>query len=98
MVVKEPWEMLSRKGAIACLALLGILLVSFFPANIGPFTVTNGPATAFRALEAAIGLFDAIGTAVIVAIVPRCILFLPSATHTPVGQLTCDPALVSLRC
>jgi hypothetical protein len=90
--------MLSRKGAIACLALLGILFVSFFPANFGPFTVTNGPATAFRALEAASGLFDAISTAVIVAIVPRCILFLPHVTQTAVEQLNCDPALVSLRC
>ena len=44
--------MISRIGTIALLALLGTLLVFFFPAACGPFTATYGPATAFRAAAA----------------------------------------------
>ena len=63
-------RMLSRVGALALLAVLGILLVFFFPATSGPFSVTNGPATAFRALDAARGLFAAMSAALLVA--PLC--------------------------
>lgn len=43
---------MSRIGTIALLAILGTILVFLFPAACGPFTATNGPATAFRAAAA----------------------------------------------
>ena len=67
-------RMVSRTGALALMAVLGILLVFFFPAPSGPFSVTNGPATAFRALEAARGLFATMSAALLVATALRCIL------------------------
>jgi hypothetical protein len=78
------------------MAILGILLVFFFPASSGPFSVTNGPATAFRALAAAQGLFAAMG-ALFVAFTLRSVLDLQSTTQT-VEQMNCDPALLALRC
>jgi len=88
--------MLSRVGALTLLAMLGVLLVFFCPASSGPFSVTNGPATAFRALEAARGLFAAISAALLVAAL-RCVLYLEfmAQTTAPVSH---DPELFSLRC
>ncbi len=65
-------RMLSRVGALALLAMFGILLVFFCPAASGPFSVTNGPATAFRALDAARGVFAAMSAALLVAAL-RCV-------------------------
>jgi hypothetical protein len=90
-------RMLSRTGVIVLLALLGIFLVFFFPASCGPFSVTNGPATAFRALAAARGLFAAISTAILVAMVLRCVLFLRSTVEAA-DQLDCGAAPLALRC
>jgi hypothetical protein len=89
--------MLSRTGAITFLALLGIFLVFFFPAGSGPYSVTNGPATAFRALAAARGLFASISTAILVAMVLRCVLFLQSTVEAA-DQLNCGAAPLALRC
>lgn len=43
---------MSRISTIALLAILGTILVFLFPAACGPFTATNGPATALRAAAA----------------------------------------------
>ncbi len=90
-------RMVSRTGAFALMAMLGILLVFFFPAPSGPFSVTNGPATAFRALAAARGLFAAMSAALLVAAVRRCVLYLRFTMGTAV-QMNYDPALLALRC
>lgn len=90
-------RMVSRTGALALMAVLGILLVFFFPAPSGPFSVTNGPATAFRALEAARGLFAAMSAALLVATALRCILHMESMTQTTV-RVSYDPELFALRC
>ena len=76
-------RMLSQAGALALIAVLGILLVFFCPAASGPYSVTNGPATAFRALAAARGLFAAIGAALLVAAL-RCVLRLDAVAQTMV--------------
>jgi hypothetical protein len=89
--------MVSRTGALALMAMLGILLVFFFPATCGPFSVTNGPATAFRALAAAQGLFAAMSAALLVAAALRCVLYMESMTRTVV-RVNYDPELFALRC
>ncbi len=90
-------RMVSRTGALALMAVLGILLVFFFPAPSGPFSVTNGPATAFRALEAARGLFAAMSAALLVATALRCILQMEYVSQTTV-RVSYDPELFALRC
>lgn len=41
---------------IAVVLMIGTLAVFLFPLSVGPFTTTNGPATAFRAAAAAFAL------------------------------------------
>jgi len=88
--------MLSRVGALTLLAMLGVLLVFFCPASSGPFSVTNGPATAFRALAAAHALFAAMSAALLVASI-RCVLRLESLARATV-EASYDPELFTLRC
>jgi len=90
-------RMLSRVGAMSLLAMLGILLVFFCPAPCGPFSVTNGSATAFRALAAAQGLFAAISSALLMTAALQCVLFMEFMTRTAV-QVSYDPELFALRC
>lgn len=90
-------RILSRVGTLALLAILGTLFVSFFPASCGSFTVTHGPATAFRALDAAHKLFAAISGALLTAALLRCISFLKLHACTYV-QVSDNSVLFSLRC
>jgi hypothetical protein len=89
--------MMSRIGTIAMLAMLGTLFVLFFPAACGPFTVTNGPATAFRAAAAVQALLILLCSSLLIALLqlPAC-----SVTVTPVfpGCDGHDLAPFSLRC
>jgi hypothetical protein len=87
----------SQCGALALLAMLGTLLVFFFPAPCGPFSVTNGPVTAFRALTAATRVFAAMGAALLLASLLRCILVLESMAQIAV-RISFDPDLFVLRC
>jgi hypothetical protein len=85
---------ISRTIALAILAIVGILLVFVCPASGGPFTVTNGPATVFRALVAAHAVFAAISTVLMLAILRQsfdrdCILLC---------DLDSTPPAVALRC
>lgn len=66
--------MTSRIGTIALLAMLGIIFVLFFPAACGPFTVTNGPATAFRAAAAVQALLILLCSSLLIALLqlPAC--------------------------
>ena len=89
-------RVLSRAGALTLLAVLGILLVFFCPAASGPYRVTNGPATAFRALTAAHALFAAMSAALLIAAM-QCVLRLESLTRTIVA-VNYDPELLTLRC
>ena len=89
-------RVVTRIGALALLALLGILLVFFFPAASGPFSVTNGPATAFRALDAARGVFAAMSAALLVAAL-QCVCRLQFLTRTAV-LVSYDLELFALRC
>jgi hypothetical protein len=89
-------RMFSRVSALTLLAMLGILLVFFCPASSGPFSVTNGPATAFRALAASQALFAAISAALLMATL-RCVLRVESLACAMV-QVSYDPELFALRC
>ncbi len=89
-------RMFSRVSALTLLAMLGILLVFFCPASSGPFSVTNGPATAFRALAAAQALFAAMSASLLMAAL-QCFLRLESLTHAIV-DVSYDPELFALRC
>ena len=89
-------RVVSRVGAVALLAIFGILLVFFFPASCGPFSVTNGPATAFRALEVARGLFASMSAALLVVAL-QCIFRLEFAVQIAV-PVNYDPELFALRC
>jgi hypothetical protein len=81
---------------MAFMAVLGILCVFFFPAATGPFTTTNGPATAFRALAFACALFAAIHAALGIT-APAVALHLQSCN--PAAPLESSaPALLSMRC
>jgi hypothetical protein len=88
--------MVSRIGALALLVVLGILLVFFFPATSGPFSVTNGPATAFRALHAARNVFAAMSAALLIAAL-QCVCRLEFLARTAV-PVNYDPELFTLRC
>jgi hypothetical protein len=87
---------LSRIGVLTLLAMFGILLVFFCPVSSGPFSVTNGPATAFRALDAARGLFTAISAALLVTTL-QCVCRLEFQTQIAV-RVSYDPGLFALRC
>ena len=89
-------RILSRGGALALLAMFGILLVFFFPATSGPFSVTNGPATAFRSVIAARGLFAAMSAALLIAAL-RCVLDLGTLERT-FAPANFGSELFSLRC
>jgi len=89
-------SMFSRVSVLTLLAMLGILLVFFCPASSGPFSVTNGPATAFRALAAAQALFAAISAALLIAVL-RCVLRVESLASAIV-PVSYDPELFALRC
>jgi len=88
---------MSRIGTIALLAMLGIVLVFLFPAAFGPFTATNGPATALRATAAVQSLLMLLCSSLLIAL-----LQLPafSATLEPVSPCHDghDLAPFSLRC
>jgi hypothetical protein len=88
--------MLSLNGRIALLAVMGVLLVFFFPATCGPFSATHGPATAFRALAAICCLFTAMGAALLVASMLRFELVRESKRTD--DHIDYDPALFALRC
>jgi len=89
-------RMLSRVGPVTLLAILGVLLVFFCPAASGPFSVTNGPATAFRALDAARGVFASISaTLLIVALQCVCRLEFLTQVAVPISN---DSELFALRC
>jgi hypothetical protein len=89
--------MISRIGTIALLALLGTLLVFFFPAAIGPFTATNGPATALRAAASAQALLMLLCSSLLIATLQLSSF---SATVEPVSPCPGghDFASFSLRC
>jgi hypothetical protein len=89
-------KMFSRVSTLTLLAMLGILLVFFCPASSGPFSVTNGPATVFRALAAAHALFATMSAALLVAAM-RCVLRLESRARAIVAD-SYDPELFALRC
>jgi hypothetical protein len=86
----------SRTTLLAVLAMLGIFLVFFYPASSGPFSVTNGPATAFRALAAARLLFAAIGAALLFALLRRRLQSVCLANVT--GQIPSAASSLALRC
>ena len=88
--------MLSKNSRIALLAVTGVLLVFFFPATCGPFSATNGPATAFRALAAVCCLFAAIGAALLVASMLR--FELVRRSNRTDDHIDYNPALFALRC
>lgn len=88
--------MFFRVSTLTLLAMIGILLVFFCPASSGPFSVTNGPATAFRALAAAQALFAAISAALMMATM-RGVLHVESLA-SDIVQVSYDSELFSRRC
>ena len=88
---------MSRIGTIALLAILGTILVFLFPAACGPFTATNGPATALRAAAAVQSLLMLLCSSVLIALLQRPTF---SVTVNPVSrcQDEHDLAPFCLRC
>jgi hypothetical protein len=76
--------------------MLGIFLVFFCPAASGPYSVTNGPATAFRALEAAQALFAGMSASLLVGAI-LCILRMESLPLS-IAAVSYDPELFTFRC
>jgi hypothetical protein len=82
---------------IAVLLMIGTLSVFLFPLSAGPFTTTNGPATAFRAAAAALALLFSIATTV-------CFSLLLGAGYVRVAATPCSSSeallvrLSALRC
>ena len=82
---------------IAVVLVIGALAVFLFPLSVGPFTTTNGPATAFRATAAAFALLFSMTTSVCLS------LQLRAGYVRPAGPL-CSSAeallvqLPALRC
>jgi len=82
---------------IAVVLVIGALAVFLFPLSVGPFTTTNGPATAFRAAAAAFALLFSMTTIVSFSLQQRtgCVrpaLTLYSSAEAPLVQLP------TLRC
>jgi hypothetical protein len=90
-------RLLSRMDTVAVLAVFGILLVFFFPASRGPFSVTCGPVTAFRALAAARELFAAISAALLMASARQCRYYLQFRMRASF-QKSYDSSPLALRC
>lgn len=90
--------MCSRVSALTLLAMLGVLLVFFCPASSGPFSVTNGPATAFRALAAAHAVFAAISAAVLMAALRGVLCVESESLACDLIQVSYDPELSVRRC
>lgn len=89
-------KVLSRPALFAVLAMLGVVLVFLFPATCGPFSVTNGPATVFRALTAARAVFAAMGAAMLLDLVRHSLHSL-SATAAA-EEVHGAPLTLALRC
>jgi len=92
-----PSIMTSRIGTIALLAMLGTLFVLLFPAAHGPFTATQGPATAFRAAAAVRALLVMLGISLLITLL-RLSYFsvtVDSALSLCAGS---DSAPLTLRC
>jgi len=98
-LIRDGWELLMRilPRALTVLAMLGILLVFFFPAPCGPYSVTHGPATAFRAHASAQGLLAAMSTAFLMVAVLQCIFYLECLTAA-LFQMNYGPQISTLRC
>ena len=69
---------------VALLAILGVAVVVLFPLGSGPFTVTNGPASALRALAYAAFVFVLLST------------LLAIRTDRPQSHLRQDSSLVAV--
>lgn len=87
---------LSRVSALTLLAVVAVLLVFFCPAAAGPFSVTHGPATAFRALDAARGVFASISAALLV-IALQCVCHLEFLAQVAV-PVSSESEIFALRC
>lgn len=82
---------------MALLAIVGALFVLLFPAACGPFTATNGPATAFRAAAAIQQILLLLCSSLLIAIVKTSVCSTTlSQLHSPLrGEAR---VLLSLRC
>jgi hypothetical protein len=89
-------RLLARTSAFALIALLGVFLVFFFPSAHGPFSVTHGPATAFRALAAASALFATMRAALLLGL-RRCVASL-QAMRMNAAQMQRASEPFALRC
>ena len=86
---------LSRR--LAVVLVIGTLAVFFFPLSTGPFTVTNGPATAMRAAMAAMILLLSI--AISFSIATRSPLHSTVPGHSLCSaEPSASPPLFTLRC
>jgi hypothetical protein len=89
---------MSRIGTIALLAMLGTLFVLFFPTACGPFTVTNGPATAFRAAAAVQALLTLLCSSLLIALLQLPACSMTTVTPAISGCDGRDLAPFNLRC
>jgi hypothetical protein len=94
--IQPPMRTWFRTSPIALLAILGVCLVFLFPAACGPFSVTHGPATAFRALAAACALFAAMASVALLAVL-RCMFYLQRIARAA-GPVHFLSSPLSLRC
>jgi hypothetical protein len=90
-------EIMSRIGTTTLLAILGMIFVLLFPAGYGPFTVTHGPATAFRAAAAVKALLKLVCGSLIIALLPRPALPV-TVNPLPFNCASHASVLLSLRC
>lgn len=90
-------RIVSGAGSLAVMAVLGILLVFFFPAHFGAFSVTHGPATAFRAVATAWRIFSALSAALLMAVFRSAVLRSHCATRA-FAQKNYGSGFFALRC
>lgn len=88
---------MSRISTIALLAIFGTIFVFLFPVASGPFTATNGPATALRAAAAVQLILILLCSSLFIALIQ-----LPAISVTASPVFLCqggrDLAPFSLRC
>jgi len=80
----------------ALLATLGVVLVALFPAGAGPFTATQGPVTALRAIAFLVLLLFILGFLLVTRAVARELLL---CQQTSAAARICKrKTILSLRC
>jgi hypothetical protein len=86
------WGPAIRTAAV--LAVVFVLLIFLFPGGRGPYPITHGPATALRALRAAVLMLlaMAVAAAMLASLLRRFFATAEGLPQRSLAHIVCDPA------